>query len=172
MEKTNPMREIMLDKVTLNMCIGNFPEEIEKGKKILESITGRKALITKAKIRQPKWNIRPGVPIGVKVTLRGKKAEEILADALLVKGKELKKRNFDNQGNFGFGIHEHIELPKVKYDPKLGIKGLDIIVTLKRRGYRIKNKKIKRTKIGRNHIIKKEEGINFIKEKFGVKIIE
>lgn len=168
----NKMREIKIDKVTLNIGVGNFPEEIEKAKKILEMLSGMTAVKTLSRIRQPKWNIRPGVPIGVKVTMRGKKAEEFLANALTVKGNELKNRNFDKQGNFGFGIQEHIELPKVKYDPKLGIKGLDVIVTLKRRGYRVKNRKIKKTKIGKKHIITREEGMRFMQEKFGVKVVD
>ena len=88
--------------------------------------------------------------------------------SLAAKGNALNKKCFDNQGNFGFGIHEYIDLPGVKYDPALGVKGFDVLVTLERPGFRIKRRKVQGKKVGKNHVIAKSEAIQFIQKKFGV----
>ncbi len=166
----NPMKEVRIEAVTVNMGVGKSGEELDKAKTILQQITGSKPVKTRAKVKQPKWDIRPGLEIGVKVTLRGSKAEEFLRKALSAKNNVLLRKNFDRNGNFGFGIKEHIELPGVKYDPKLGIVGFDVIVSLGRKGYRIKRRKYKKKKVGQKHRVSKEEAIQFVKEKFNVKV--
>ncbi len=164
----NPMKEIRIEKVVVNMGVGESGEELKKGQQIIEKITGCKTIQTKCKIKQPLWGIRPGLPIGIKVTLRKIKAEEFLKTALKAKDNTLKKSNFDLQGNFGFGIKEYIDLPGTKYDPKLGIKGFNVLVSLGKKGFRIKKRKMNSRKIPIKHRITKNEAINFIKEKFGV----
>ncbi len=162
------MREIKVSKVTVNMGIGPEQADMKTGQKIIEKITESKAVQTKAKVRQPKWEIRPGLPIGLKVTLRNEKAESFLKRALAAKGNVLNNRCIDSQGNFGFGIHEYIDLPGIKYDPSLGVRGFDVLVTLERPGFRVKRRKIRSKKVGRNHAIAKEEAIQFIRNRFGV----
>jgi len=93
---------------------------------------------------------------------------EARANTLAAKDNAIESKNFDNQGNFGFGIREHIDLAKVKYDPKLGIRGFDVLVTLKRPGYRVKRRKIDKRRIPLKHVIPREEAIEFVKQKFGV----
>ncbi len=166
----NKMREIFIDKVVANIGEGQSGEELKKSQTILEQVTGSKTIKTKAKVKQPKWDIRPGLEIGVKTTMRGKKAEEFLQRAFAAKENTLSKKNFDERGNFGFGVKEHIEMPGVKYDPKLGIKGFDVLVALKRRGYRVSRRKLGKNKIGKRHVITKKEAIEFVKEKFGVQV--
>ena len=166
----NAMRGIFIGKVVVNMCTGEAGEELSKAAKIMEQVTGAKTVKTKAKVKQPKWDIRPGLEIGVKTTLRGAKAEEFLRSALASRENTLPKRCFDNNGNLGFGVKEHIELPKVKYDPKLGIKGFDVLVSLERRGYRVKKRKHMMKSVGRRHVVTREEAVAFMKEKFGVEI--
>jgi len=170
MAEENSMQKIMVEKVTVNMGVGPNQDDMKAAQKIIEKITGKKAVQTKCKIKQPKWNIRPGLPIGLKVTLRGKDAEEFLKRALSAKDNALSSRNFDNHGNFGFGIHEYIDLPGIRYDPRLGVRGFDVLVTLKRPGYRIKRRKRKQASIGKNHMIRKDSAIEFVKERFGVEI--
>ena len=82
--------------------------------------------IQKAKARYTvrTFGIRRNEKIAVHVTVRGPKAEEILERGLKVKEYELKKKNFSETGNFGFGISEHIDLG-IKYDPAIGIYGMD-----------------------------------------------
>ncbi|MFW6283373.1 MAG: 50S ribosomal protein L5, partial [Minisyncoccales bacterium] len=127
---------------------------------------------TTTKKRIPGWGLRPGLAIGCKITLRGKKAEEIFEK--LIKGKDniLSNKQFDENGNIAFGIHEYIDVPDLEYDPKIGIMGFEVCVTLKRPGYRVKKRFKAKRKIGKNHIIKKEEAMEFIKNKFSVKIGE
>lgn len=168
MDPENKMREIKVAKITVNMGVGPEPSEMKTSQKIIEKITESKSVQTKCKVRQPKWGIRPGLPIGLKVTLRNTKAVEFLKRALAAKGNQLTKKCFDYQGNFGFGIHEYIDLPGIKYDPSLGVKGFDVLVTLERPGYRIKRRKISNKKIGKTHAIPKDEAIKFIQERFGV----
>ncbi len=168
MDQGNKMQEIGIEKVTVNMGVGANPDEMRSAQKIIERITGKKAIQTKCRVRLPKWNLRPGLPIGLKVTLRDNDAAAFLLRALSAKDNRLSSRNFDNSGNFGFGIKEYIDLPDARYDPSLGIRGFDILVTLNRPGYRIKRRKRKPAKIGKNHVIKKQEAIAFVQKKFGV----
>ena len=166
----NKMREIFIGKIVVNMGVGEPGAELDKAEKIVKQVTGAKIVKTRAKIKQPKWNIRPGLEIGVKTTLRSEKASEFLKNALVALDDTLQERNFDERGNFGFGVKEHIEMPGIKYDPKLGIKGFDVLVTLERRGYRVKKRKLGKTSLGKKHVISREEAIAFMKEKFGVSV--
>ncbi len=164
------MREILIEKVTINIGVGSPGEALENAQKLLERITSKKAVQTKAKRRNPTWGLRRGLPIGVKVTLRGKEAESFLEKALTALRKTLKERSFDKNGNLSFGIKSYIDLPGVKYDPNIGMYGMDVAVTLMRRGYRVKKRKRAKSKIGKKHLIKKEEAIEFMKNKFNVEI--
>jgi len=167
----NKMKEIKIEKVTVNMGIGKTGDELKKATLILKQVTGAKPTETKCKVKQPDWGLRLGLTIGAKVTLRGEKAGEFLTDAFIAKDKTIKKKNFDKRGNFGFGIKEYIDLPKAKYDPKLGIRGMDVLVTLERPGYRIKRRKVAKAKVFHSHLISQDEAIGFIKQKFGVEVV-
>ena len=137
------MNEIKLEKVTLNIGTGEPGAKLDNAMLLLKNLTGRKPVQTLAKKRIPTWKLRPGLPIGCKVTLRKKDAEEMLRRLIEAKNKILDSKNF-TQGGFSFGIKEYIEIPKAEYDAKIGIIGLDVAVTLKRGGYRIKYRKIKK----------------------------
>lgn len=169
MEK-NPMQQIRIGKITINMGIGAPGDEMDRAQAIMEKIVGTKGVQTKAKVRLPTWDIRPGLPIGVKATLRKKKAMDFLKTCLAAKGSHLLINNFDNRGNFGFGIHEYIDLPGIKYDPKLGIRGFDVLVSLERPGYRVSKRKMGKKRVGLKHVVSKNEAIAFISEQFGVRI--
>ncbi|MCD6398684.1 MAG: 50S ribosomal protein L5 [Candidatus Aenigmarchaeota archaeon] len=165
----NPMREIRIEKVVVNIGVGNDQNKLERAKKLLESLSGKKCLVTKTTSRTT-FGMPKGKPIGVKITLRKKDAIEILKRFLETKDNRLSPRCFDNDGNFSFGIHEHIDIPGVKYDPKIGIMGMDVCVSLERPGYRIKRKKLSK-KIGKKHRIIKDEAIEFMKKNFGVEVV-
>lgn len=166
----NRMQEVRIEKVTINIGVGQAGDELKKAEEILKRITSSKPIQTVCKIKQPSWGIREGLPIGVKVTIRGKNALEFLKNAFNAKEKRLKASSFDNAGNFGFGIKEYIDLPGTKYDPKLGMKGFDILVTLEKPGYRIKKRRLKAKKVPKRHIVKKEEAMEFVKKTFGVEV--
>ena len=163
----NPMKEIRIEKVTLNMGIARNADKLARALKLLERITGAKPVSTITNKRIPTWNLRPGLPVGAKVTVR-RGTTELLKKLLQGVDNQLSERQI-NAGTFAFGIKEYIEIPGLKYDPELKVLGLEVAVTLERRGYRIKKRRIKPKKIGKHHQITKEETVNFLKEKFNVK---
>lgn len=168
----NLMKEIRIEKVTLNVGAGKDQTKLEKGILLLKNITGINPVKTFTNKRIPSWGLRPGLPIGCKLTLRGKKAKEILARLLDAKENTLSLHQFDKEGNIAFGLHEYIDIPGVKYDPKIGIMGLEVCVTLGRAGFRIKKRRIMKRKISQKHRIKKEEVIEFMKKGFNVNVGE
>ncbi len=169
-EKQNVMRNLKLTKVTLNFGAGKNPQLLERGMLLLKKITGKDPVQTITQKRIPSWSLRPGLPIGAKITLRGEEAERILKQLLTAKENTLKESNFDNEGNFSFGIHEYIEIQGIKYDPDIGMLGLEVAATIERPGFRIKKRRMKKRKVPKKHRVTKEEAINFVKEKFGVEI--
>jgi len=172
-KKENPMREIMIEKVTLNVGVGEAGDKLEKARLLLGRTSGTKVVTTHAKKRIPSWNLRAGLAIGVKTTLRGENAIKLLRKLFKAVDNTINPKQFDNEGNLSFGIDEYIHIPNVKYDPSLGIIGLDVCVTLKRKGgFRTKRKAYRNAKIGKNHRITKEEAIEFFKKNFGVFIGE
>jgi len=166
----NIMRNIKIEKITLNVGAGKDQVKLDKGIRLLKTITGIPPVKTKTNKRIPGWQLRPGLPIGCKITIRGKKAKEILIKLLGAKGNELSEDQFDENGNLAFGIHEYIDIPGIKYDPEIGIMGLQICVTLERPGFRIKRRKNMKKKISKKHKITRNDAIEFMKKEFQVKL--
>ncbi len=166
----NPMREIRIEKLTLNIGTGRNEDKLKKAKKLLERITGAKVVETITKKRIPSWNVRPGLPLGCKTTIRGLNTEELLKRLLAAKENKLKESCFDNYGNVSFGLEEYINIPGMKYDPDLGMLGLQVSVTLERPGFRIKKRRLQKTKIPKRHEITKDDAIQFMKKKFGIEV--
>jgi len=167
----NPMLKPRIGKVVINASVGKSGEPLENAAKILENLTGQKPSRRKAKKTIRDFGIRRGEPISCVVTLRGRKAEEFLRKAFYAVENKISEKSFDEFGNFSFGIREHIELPGTKYDPDLGIIGMDVCVSMERPGYRVKRRRRARSKVGSSHLLTREESILFIKDKFGVEIV-
>lgn len=170
MTKENPMREIRTEKVTLNVGAGKDQKVLDKGVKLLKNITGIEPVKTITTKRLQAWGLRPGLPIGVKITLRGKAAEELIVRILDAKSSTLRKSHFDNHGNVSFGILEYVDIKGAKYDTEIGMMGLQASITLTRPGFRIKNRRLKKSKVPQRHQIHQEEAINYMKQKYGIKI--
>ncbi len=168
----NKMKIISVEKITVNLGVGESGERLDFAKELLAKLSGRKPIETLAKKRNPVWKLRIGLPIGVKVTLRGKPAHNFLEKALIARRKPLEVRNFDRTGNFSFGVAEYIDFPGAKYDPAIGMFGFDVCVTLSRKGKRVAQRKIKTTFIGKNQYISKEEAIDFAKSVLKAKVDE
>ena len=167
----NSMRKIFLSKVVLNMGVGKSGEPIEIGKKTLEQITGKKPNIRNAKKSQRDWGVRKGEPIGVAVTVRDNDAIELLKRLFVAKDNTINGKAIDDEGNVSFGIKEHIDIPGIKYDPQIGILGLEVSIALARSGFNIKLRSQQKSKVGKKHRITKNDTIKFLTEKFGVQIV-
>ena len=167
---SNIMQEVRLEKVTLNIGAGEPGERLENAKVLLEKITGKKAILTKAKDRNPTFKIRKGDNIGSKVTLRGELANEILKKSLDVRENILLDSSFDKFGNVSFGVKEYIDFPGMKYDPKIGMMGFDVSVTLTKPGKRISLRRVMRKKLPLRQRVSPEEAKKFMIEKFSVKV--
>jgi large subunit ribosomal protein L5 len=173
MIKMNQMKEIKIAKLTLNVGAGTNQEVLKKGMKLLENITGVTPIKTITTKRIPTWNVRPGLPLGCKITLRGKETTNALVKRFIA-AKENKIPNscFDGKGNVSFGIHEYINVPELNYDPTIGIMGFQVSVTLSRPGYRVKDRRKLKRSIGKTHMISKEDSIKFFKDNFNVAVEE
>ena len=172
MNNDNPMRKIRIEKITLNVGAGKDEEVLKKGIKLLKKITGIEPLKTYTQKRIAAWGLRPNLAIGCKITLRGKKAIDILKRLLEARDNLLSRKQFDNEGNFAFGIKEYIDIPGVDYDPEIKIMGLEVAVTLERPGFRIKKRRIKVRRISKKHIITKTEAIDFAQKELKAKFEE
>ena len=164
------MKMPRIEKVVVNIGVGEPGEKVEKAVALLEKLTGKKPVKTKTLKRVPSWGVRPKQFIGAKVTLRSADAEEFLKRTFVAVGGKLSKKQFDRFGNFSFGLKEYLDIPGMRYDPDIGVFGMDICVTVGRPGYRVKRRRLARSKIGKNHLLTKEEAISFIKQKFGIEV--
>lgn len=170
LEQQQDMKRISVDKIVINIGVGKSGEPIEKAKKALLELTGQRPAVRGAKKTVRDFGIHKGEPIGTIVTLRREPALEFLKRVIAAKRNALKASSFDNYGNISLGIHEHIDIPGTKYNPEIGIFGMDVNVVLSRPGYRIAKKSRKNAQIGRTHRINKEEAIDFFKQEFGTEV--
>lgn len=165
----NKMRELRIEKVTLNVGAGKDQGKLEKGIKLLKLITGIEPVKTLTMKRVPTWGLRPNLPIGCKITIR-KDTEALLKRLLYAKDFKLKESNIDNNGSISFGIHEYVDVEGIDYNHDVGLMGFEVSVTLERPGFRIKRRAVNPRKINNKHKISKEESIEFLNSKFNVKV--
>jgi len=134
---TNPMQVPRLDKIVLNMGVG---EAIRDGKKIdmavrdMTSIAGQRPVVQRARKSIATYKLREGMPIGVKVTLRRDRMYEFL-DRLLTIAlprvrdfRGLSVKSFDGRGNYALGVKEQLIFPEINYDQIDEVRGMDIVV--------------------------------------------
>jgi large subunit ribosomal protein L5 len=134
----NVMQVPRITKITLNMGVG----EAVADKKVMDAavadltkITGQKPLITKSRKAIASFKIRAGLPIGAKVTLRGKRMYEFLDRLISIAMPRIRDfrgvspRSFDGQGNYSLGVKEQIIFPEIQYDQVDQIRGMDITIT-------------------------------------------
>ena len=168
---SNIMRTPVIDKVIVHMGVGESGQHLVNAEEILKTITGQEVIRCFAKRTLPAFAIKKKEPIGCKVTLRGQKAQEFLEIALGIVEKSLVKSQFDSLGNVSFGIEEHTDFPGMRYDPNIGVFGMDVAVVIKRPGERICKRRIATRKIPTNHRVTVEDAIAFLSESYGVEVI-
>jgi len=159
------MRHLRIEKLVINICVGEAGDKLVRAGKVLSQLTDQQGVNGRARLTVRTFSIRRNEEISVFATVRGAKAREILENALKVKEYELRENNFSNTGSFGFGIDEHIDLG-IKYDPGIGIFGMNIYVQLARPGYRVSNRRRKTAKVGRNHRVTKKEAMKWFVDTF------
>lgn len=167
----NPMRIPQIEKVVVNISVGKSGEPLQKAMNILKQLTGQTPSQRKAKKTIRDWGIHKKEAIACLVTLRGNISQNFLKKAFDAVGNKLFISNFDINGNFAFGIKKHIDIPGIKYDPKLGIVGMNVCVKMGKPGNRVKKRRIGRAKIGKQQRLRKNESIEYIKETFGIEIM-
>lgn len=161
-----------IDKVVVHVGVGESGQRLVNAETIMKTITKQQPVRSIAKKTLPTFGIKKNEPIGAKLTLRGKAAEDFLIIALKAAGNSLKKSQFDMQGNFSFGVEEHTDFPGMRYDPEIGIFGMDVSVALKRAGYRIAMRRIGKRKLPSRQRLNKDDTMQFVRKKFGIEILE
>lgn len=167
----NPMREINIKKLSIHICTRESGPKLDKASRVLEQLTGQKPVASKAKVTIRNFGIRRNEKIAMHVNVSGKKAYELLNMALRVKEYELKGSCFSNNGCFGFGIQEHIDLG-MKYDPDTGIFGMDFFVVLSRPGDRVSKRRRCKARVGNKQRVYAEDAKKWFVEKFEGTVIE
>ena len=162
------MREPTVEKVVVHMGVGRGGEPLAQAEEILGEVAGQQPVRTTAKRTIQDFNVREGDPIGAKVTLRGEDAAAFLETALPL--SELREAQFDETGNFSFGVEEHTDFPSQEYDPEIGIYGLDVTVNLVRPGYRISKRDKMARPIPAKHRLTAEDAIAFLESNFDIDV--
>ena len=169
----NPMRALRGAKVTVNIGVGEAGEKLVKAQKVLEMVTGQKSVQTVSKTVNRDLGIRVGMPLGCKVTLRGEAAEAFLVRALSIRENKVYSYSFDKEGNMSFGISDYTDFDGMKYDPEIGIFGMDVNVVIRRvGGCRVERRALLSRRIPKEHRVQRDEAIEFVKDKFKVEVVQ
>lgn len=171
-KETQPMRQVVLEKVTVNMGLGEAGEKLAKAEKVMESLVNQKPVRTLAKDSVRDWALRKNAPIGIKVTLRGEKAQGFLKRALEVKERKLPYRSFNEEGLVSFGVTDHTDFEGQRYNPEIGVFGMDVAISLARPGYRVKRRRVLSGRIHPSHRVTREEAVLFLRDNYAVEVVE
>ena len=134
----NPMQVPKLEKITLNMGVGEASQDkkkVQTAAEEMELIAGQKPVITKAKKSIAQFKLREGMPIGCKVTLRRERMYEFLDRLITIAMPRIRDfrgvsaTSFDGRGNYAMGLKEQIIFPEINYDRIDQVRGMDVIVT-------------------------------------------
>merc|ERR1712224_882195 len=150
----NPMRAVICDKLIINIAVGESGDRLTKAVRVLQQLSDQTPVENVARYTVRTFGIRRNEKIATHVTVRGKKAMDLIEKGLKITDYEISAKHFSDSGNFGFGVNEHIDLG-LKYDPSTGIYGMDFYDVLRRAGFRTSKKKRKRGRIGVSHLVTK-----------------
>ncbi len=166
--KEKPMRKPRIMKVSVNFAVGKSGPDLERARTLCEQITNQTPAEGRAKASVRGFSIRQHEPIAVFSTLRGELAQNFLKKAFWAIEDKVAAKNFDQYGNLSFGIDEHLNLPEIKYDPRVGVHGFNTTIVVGRPGYRTKLRRTRAKKISSRHKLSKQESIAFFKHEFNL----
>jgi large subunit ribosomal protein L5 len=165
------MRKLKIAKVTVNIGVGQAGDRLEKAEKVLAALSGQKPVRTVAKDSHRDWGVREGQPIGVKVTLRGEAAVSFTKRALETRNNKVQGWSVDKEGNLNFGVPDHTAFEGQKYNPEIGIFGMDIAIAVERPGFRIKHRHREQKRVPPRHRVSRQDAQAFLKEALGLEIV-
>jgi len=168
----NPHRALRVVKAVVNSGVGESGEPLTKAQKVLQMVTGQKPIATRSHSTNRDFGIRAGQAIGAKVTLRGPAAVDFLGRAFDARDRQLDGESIDRNGNFSFGIADYTDFAGMKYDPAIGIHGMDVAVEIGRAGYRVRDRRTRPRPLPRRLRSTAAETREFLRQKFGVTIVE
>ncbi len=166
------MRAPRIHKVVVNIGVGDAGERLEKAQKVLQMVTKHKPKVTHAKTTNRDLGVRMGMPIGCKVTLRGDEAEKFLRRALTTREMKIADYSFDPEGNLSFGVPDYTDFDGMRYDPEIGIFGMDVNVVIARPGYRVSKRRVLKRPLPKDHRMTRAEAIKFMREQFKAEVME
>jgi large subunit ribosomal protein L5 len=166
------MRDLHVEKVVVNIGVGEAGERLAKAEKVLEMVTKQKPVETLSKTVNRDLGIREGMPLGCKVTLRGEAAVDFVKQALSIREMRVPEYSFDQEGNMSFGISDYTDFEGMKYDPEIGIFGMDISVVLRRPGNRITQRALLKRRIPKSHRVGRDEAIQYMKDNFQIEVVQ
>jgi large subunit ribosomal protein L5 len=168
----NPMQVPRIAKVTVNIGVGEGGEKLQKAEKVLAKLTGHKPVRTIGRETNRELGVKPGDPLGCKVTLRGEDAESFVRRALYTRKNKVYEYSFDNQGNLQFGVSDYTNFEGERYDPDIGVFGMDVCITLEKPGHRIKRRRTRARSVPTHHRVSRVEAKAFLVPKFSIEVVQ
>jgi large subunit ribosomal protein L5 len=168
----NALRALRIIKIVVNAGVGESGDPRNKAERVLKMVTGQKPIATRSHATNRDFGIRQGQEIGAKVTLRGAKATEFLNRALEARDRQVDPDSIDRHGNLSFGIADYTDFAGMKYDPAIGIHGMDICVEIGRAGWRLRQRTRGHHAIGPKQRITKDECRQYLETELKVKFLE
>lgn len=168
----NPMQTPRIAKVTVNIGVGEGGEKLQKAEKVLAKLTGHKPVRTIGRETNRELGVKPGDPLGCKVTLRGEDAESFVKRALYTRKNKVYEYSFDNQGNLQFGVSDYTNFEGERYDPDIGVFGMDVCITLEKPGHRIKRRRNLARSVPAHHRVSRDEAKAFLVPRFSIEVVQ
>jgi large subunit ribosomal protein L5 len=165
-------RAVRIIKIVVNAGVGESGEARTKAERVLQMVTHQKPVSTRAHSTNRDFGIRQGQEIGAKVTLRGDSATDFLRRAFDARDRQLDSDSIDRNGNFSFGVADYTDFEGMKYDPAIGIHGMDVAVELGRAGYRVRSRRIQSRPLPRTLRSTRDETRAFLTSAFGVTLLD
>lgn len=168
----NRWRQLRIAKVVVNIGVGESGERRAKAERVLTMLTKQKPVATRSHATNRDFGIRVGQEIGAKVTLRGESATDFLRRALEARDNQIDPDSIDADGNFSFGIRDYTDFTGMKYDPGIGIFGLDVTVEVGRAGWRVRDRRMRPSALPPHVRVTADETRQLLVEQFGATFLE